>query len=258
MSAKDVKFSSEARDLMMSGVNTLANAVKVTLGPKGRNVVLDKSFGAPSITKDGVSVAQEIELEGKFENMGAQMVKEVASKTNDIAGDGTTTATVLAQTLISEGVKSVAAGMNPMDLKRGIDKATAAVVSNLQKASQPCKNSEAIAQVATISANSDTSVGSIIAEAMEKVGKEGVITVEEGSTLENELDVVEGMQFDRGYLSPYFINNQEKMSADLEHPYILLHDSKIANIRDLLPALEAVQKLENLFSLLLKILRGKH
>ncbi len=242
MSAKDVKFSSEARDLMMSGVNTLANAVKVTLGPKGRNVVLDKSFGAPAITKDGVSVAQEIELEGKFENMGAQMVKEVASKTNDIAGDGTTTATVLAQSLISEGVKSVAAGMNPMDLKRGIDKATEVVVATLQKSSQPCKDSDSIAQVGTISANSDVSVGAIIAEAMEKVGKEGVITVEEGSTLENELDVVEGMQFDRGYLSPYFINNQESMTADLEHPYILLHDAKIANIRDLLPALEAVQK----------------
>ena len=242
MSAKDVKFSSEARDLMMSGVNTLADAVKVTLGPKGRNVVLDKSFGSPAITKDGVSVAQEIELDGKFENMGAQMVKEVASKTNDIAGDGTTTATVLAQTLISEGVKSVAAGMNPMDLKRGIDKATEAVVATLQKSSQPCKESDSIAQVGTISANSDVSVGAIIAEAMEKVGKEGVITVEEGSTLENELDVVEGMQFDRGYLSPYFINNQESMTADLEHPYILLHDAKISNIRDLLPALEAVQK----------------
>ena len=242
MSAKDVKFSSEARDLMMSGVNTLADAVKVTLGPKGRNVVLDKSFGSPDITKDGVSVAQEIELDGKFENMGAQMVKEVASKTNDIAGDGTTTATVLAQTLISEGVKSVAAGMNPMDLKRGIDKATEAVVATLQKSSQPCKDSDSIAQVGTISANSDASVGAIIAEAMEKVGKEGVITVEEGSTLENELDVVEGMQFDRGYLSPYFINNQESMTADLEHPYILLHDAKISNIRDLLPALEAVQK----------------
>ena len=242
MSAKDVKFSSEARDLMMSGVNTLADAVKVTLGPKGRNVVLDKSFGSPAITKDGVSVAQEIELDGKFENMGAQMVKEVASKTNDIAGDGTTTATVLAQTLISEGVKSVAAGMNPMDLKRGIDKATEAVVATLQKSSQPCKDSDSIAQVGTISANSDVSVGAIIAEAMEKVGKEGVITVEEGSTLENELDVVEGMQFDRGYLSPYFINNQESMTADLEHPSILLHDAKISNIRDLLPALEAVQK----------------
>jgi len=242
MSAKDVKFGSEARDLMMSGVNTLANAVKVTLGPKGRNVVIDKSFGGPSITKDGVSVAQEIELDGKFENMGAQMVKEVASKTNDIAGDGTTTATVLAQSLISEGVKSVAAGMNPMDLKRGIDKATEVVVAALEKSSQPCKNSEEISQVASISANSDESVGEIIARAMEKVGKEGVITVEEGSTLENELDVVEGMQFDRGYLSPYFINNHESMTSDLEKPFILLHDSKIANIRDLLPALEAVQK----------------
>ena len=242
MSAKDVKFSSEARDLMMSGVNTLADAVKVTLGPKGRNVVLDKSFGSPAITKDGVSVAQEIELSDKFENMGAQMVKEVASKTNDIAGDGTTTATVLAQTLISEGVKSVAAGMNPMDLKRGIDKATEVVVAALQKSSQPCKDSDSISQVGTISANSDASVGAIIAEAMEKVGKEGVITVEEGSTLDNELDVVEGMQFDRGYLSPYFINNQESMTADLEHPSILLHDAKISNIRDLLPALEAVQK----------------
>jgi len=242
MSAKDVKFGSEARDLMLSGVNTLANAVKVTLGPKGRNVVIDKSFGAPAITKDGVSVAQEIELEGKFENMGAQMVKEVASKTNDIAGDGTTTATVLAQALIMEGVKSVAAGMNPMDLKRGIDKATDVVVSALKDASQPCNDAEAISQVGTISANSDASVGAIIAEAMEKVGQEGVITVEEGTTLENELDVVEGMQFDRGYLSPYFINNQESMTADLEAPSILLHDGKIANIRDLLPALEAVQK----------------
>jgi len=242
MSAKDVKFGPEARELMLSGVNTLANAVKVTLGPKGRNVVIDKSFGAPAITKDGVTVAQDIELEGKFENMGAQMVKEVASKTSEIAGDGTTTATVLAQKIVSEGVKSVAAGMNPMDLKRGIDKATEVVVAALQKSSQPCKNNAEIAQVGTISANSDTSVGGIIAEAMEKVGKEGVITVEEGSTLENELDVVEGMQFDRGYLSPYFINNQESMTADLESPYILLHDSKIANIRDLLPALESVQK----------------
>ena len=242
MSAKDVKFSSEARDLMMSGVNTLADAVKVTLGPKGRNVVLDKSFGSPAITKDGVSVAQEIELSDKFENMGAQMVKEVASKTNDIAGDGTTTATVLAQTLISEGVKSVAAGMNPMDLKRGIDKATEVVVAALQKSSQPCKDSDSISQVGTISANSDASVAAIIDEAMEKVGKEGVITVEEGSTLDNELDVVEGMQFDRGYLSPYFINNQESMTADLEHPSILLHDAKISTRRDLLPALEAVQK----------------
>ncbi len=242
MSAKDVKFGSEARESMLSGVNTLANAVKITLGPKGRNVVIDKSFGAPAITKDGVTVAQEIELEGKFENMGAQMVKEVASKTNDIAGDGTTTATVLAQSLISEGVKSVAAGMNPMDLKRGIDKATEVVVAALQKASQPCSDSASIAQVGTISANSDSTVGDIIAEAMEKVGQEGVITVEEGSTLNNELDVVEGMQFDRGYLSPYFINNQESMTADLESPFILLHDAKIANIRDLLPTLEAVQK----------------
>ena len=242
MSAKDVKFGPEARELMLSGVNTLANAVKVTLGPKGRNVVIDKSFGAPAITKDGVTVAQDIELDGKFENMGAQMVKEVASKTSEIAGDGTTTATVLAQKIVSEGVKSVAAGMNPMDLKRGIDKATEVVVAALKKSSQPCKNNAEIAQVGTISANSDTSVGDIIAEAMEKVGKEGVITVEEGSTLENELDVVEGMQFDRGYLSPYFINNQESMTADLESPYILLHDSKIANIRDLLPALESVQK----------------
>jgi chaperonin GroEL len=227
---------------MLDGVNTLANAVKVTLGPKGRNVILDKSFGAPNITKDGVSVAQEITLEGRFENMGAQMVKEVASKTNDIAGDGTTTATVLAQSLVVEGVKSVAAGMNPMDLKRGIDKATEAVVKELQNLSQPCKDYKAIAQVGTISANSDSSVGDIIAEAMEKVGQTGVITVEEGSTLENELDIVEGMQFDRGYLSPYFINNQDSMTADLESPYVLLHDSKISNIRDLLPALEAVQK----------------
>jgi len=242
MSAKDVKFGSEARDLMLEGVNMLANAVKVTLGPRGRNVVIDKAFGAPAITKDGVSVAQEIELEGKFENMGAQMVKEVASKTNDIAGDGTTTATVLAQALITEGVKAVAAGMNPMDLKRGIDKATEVVVAALKSASQPCKDTAAIAQVGTISANSDTSVGAIIAEAMEKVGQEGVITVEEGTTLENELDVVEGMQFDRGYLSPYFINNQESMTAELEEPLILLHDSKIQTIRDLLPALEAVQK----------------
>ena len=242
MSAKDVKFGSEARNLMLDGVNTLANAVKVTLGPKGRNVVIDKSFGAPHITKDGVSVAKEIELEGKFENMGAQMLKEVASKTSDIAGDGTTTATVLAHALITEGVKAVAAGMNPMDLKRGIDKATTVVVAALKDASQPCNDAAAIAQVGTISANSDVSVGAIIAEAMEKVGNEGVITVEEGTTLDNELDVVEGMQFDRGYLSPYFINNQESMNADLEEPLILLHDSKIQTIRDLLPALEAVQK----------------
>ena len=242
MAAKDIKFGPEARNLMLDGVNMLANAVKVTLGPKGRNVVLDKSFGAPTITKDGVSVAQEIELENKFENMGAQMVKEVASKTNDIAGDGTTTATVLAQALVVEGVKSVAAGMNPMDLKRGIDKATEAAVAALRDLSQPCNDTKAIAQVGTISANSDTSVGDIIAEAMERVGQAGVITVEEGQAFDNELDVVEGMQFERGYLSPYFVNNQDSMSADLETPYVLLHDSKISNIRDLLPALEAVQK----------------
>lgn len=242
MSAKDIKFGSEARNLMLDGVNMLANAVKVTLGPKGRNVVLDKSFGGPTITKDGVSVAQEITLEGKFENMGAQMVKEVASKTNDIAGDGTTTATVLAQALVIEGVKSVAAGMNPMDLKRGIDKATEAAVNVLRDISQPCNDTKAIAQVGTISANSDASVGDIIADAMKKVGQAGVITVEEGSGFENELDVVEGMQFDRGYLSPYFVNNQESMTADLDKPFVLLHDGKISNIRDLLPALEAVQK----------------
>lgn len=242
MSAKDIKFGSEARNLMLDGVNTLANAVKVTLGPKGRNVVLDKSFGAPTITKDGVSVAQEIELEAKFENMGAQMVKEVASKTNDIAGDGTTTATVLAQALVTEGVKSVAAGMNPMDLKRGIDKATKAAVEALHNLSQPCKDTKAIAQVGAISANADNSVGDIIAEAMKKVGQAGVITVEEGSGFENELEVVEGMQFDRGYLSPYFVNNQDAMTADLEAPFILLNEGKIANIRDLLPTLEAVQK----------------
>ncbi|BAF61635.1 chaperonin GroEL [Candidatus Vesicomyidisocius calyptogenae] len=242
MSAKDIKFGPEARNLMLDGVNMLANAVKVTLGPKGRNVVLDKSFGGPTITKDGVSVAQEITLEGKFENMGAQMVKEVASKTNDIAGDGTTTATVLAQALVTEGVKSVAAGMNPMDLKRGIDKATEVAVNALHDFSQPCNDTKAIAQVGTISANSDVSVGDIIADAMEKVGQAGVITVEEGSGFENELDVVEGMQFDRGYLSPYFVNNQDTMTADLESPFVLLHDAKISNIRDLLPALEIVQK----------------
>nr|BAW83439.1 chaperonin GroEL [Calyptogena laubieri symbiont] len=242
MSAKDIKFGPEARNLMLDGVNMLANAVKVTLGPKGRNVVLDKSFGGPTITKDGVSVAQEISLEGKFENMGAQMVKEVASKTNDIAGDGTTTATVLAQALVTEGVKSVAAGMNPMDLKRGIDKATEVAVNALRDFSQPCNDTKAIAQVGTISANSDVSVGDIIADAMEKVGQAGVITVEEGSGFENELDVVEGMQFDRGYLSPYFVNNQDTMTADLESPFVLLHDAKISNIRDLLPALEIVQK----------------
>jgi len=242
MSAKEVKFSEDARQRMLSGVNTLANAVKVTLGPKGRNVVLDKSFGAPTITKDGVSVAKEIELADKFENMGAQMVKEVSSQTSDIAGDGTTTATVLAQAILVEGNKAVAAGMNPMDLKRGIDKATFAVVESLKKMSKPCSDDKAIAQVGTISANSDEEIGTIIADAMGKVGKEGVITVEEGSGFTNELDVVEGMQFDRGYLSPYFVNNQQSMTADLEEPYILMHDKKISNIRDLLPTLEAVAK----------------
>jgi len=242
MSAKEVKFSEDARQRMLSGVNTLANAVKVTLGPKGRNVVLDKSFGAPTITKDGVSVAKEIELADKFENMGAQMVKEVSSQTSDIAGDGTTTATVLAQAILVEGNKAVAAGMNPMDLKRGIDKATLAVVESLKKMSKPCSDDKAIAQVGTISANSDDEIGTIIADAMGKVGKEGVITVEEGSGFTNELDVVEGMQFDRGYLSPYFVNNQQSMTADLEEPYILMHDKKISNIRDLLPTLEAVAK----------------
>jgi chaperonin GroEL len=242
MSAKDVKFGGDARVRMMEGVNILANAVKVTLGPKGRNVVLEKSFGAPTVTKDGVSVAKEIELKDKFENMGAQMVKEVASKTSDIAGDGTTTATVLAQAMVREGLKAVAAGMNPMDLKRGMDKAVEAATEELKKLSKPCTESRAIAQVGTISANSDDSIGNIIAEAMEKVGKEGVITVEDGTSLQNELDVVEGMQFDRGYLSPYFINNQQSQSAELDAPYILLHDKKISNIRDLLPVLEGVAK----------------
>ncbi len=242
MSAKEVKFSDDARHRMIAGVNILANAVKVTLGPKGRNVVLDKSFGAPTITKDGVSVAKEIELEDKFENMGAQMVKEVSSQTSDTAGDGTTTATVLAQSILAEGMKAVAAGMNPMDLKRGIDKAVVASVEALKKLSKPCNDNQAIAQVGTISANSDENIGGIIAEAMGKVGMEGVITVEEGSGLENELDVVEGMQFDRGYLSPYFINNQESMSVELESPLILVFDKKISNIRDLLPILEGVAK----------------
>ena len=242
MSAKDVKFGDDARAKILAGVNVLADAVKVTLGPKGRNVVLDKAFGAPTITKDGVSVAKEIELEDKFENMGAQLVKEVASKTNDVAGDGTTTATVLAQAMVREGLKAVAAGMNPMDLKRGIDKAVSSAVASLQDLSKPCADAKEIAQVGTVSANSDESVGNIIAEAMDKVGKEGVITVEEGQSLENELDVVEGMQFDRGYLSPYFANKQDTMIADLETPLILLHDKKISNIRDLLPTLEAVAK----------------
>tara|TARA_B100000579_G_scaffold109020_1_gene86946 strand:- start:943 stop:2583 length:1641 start_codon:yes stop_codon:yes gene_type:complete len=242
MSAKDVKFSEEARAKLLEGVNTLADAVKVTLGPKGRNVILDKSFGAPAVTKDGVSVAKEIELEDKFQNMGAQMVKEVASQTNDQAGDGTTTATVLAQAIVNEGLKSVSAGLNPMDLKRGIDKAIAAAVKEVEKLSTPCKDNSAIAQVGSISANGDTDVGEIIAEAMDKVGKEGVITVEDGSGIDNELDVVEGMQFDRGYLSPYFINNQEKMNVALEDPFILLFDKKISNIKDLIPLLEAVAK----------------
>jgi chaperonin GroEL len=242
MSAKEIKFGDEARQSMIAGVNTLANAVKVTLGPKGRNVVIDKSFGAPTITKDGVSVAKEIELKDKFENMGAQIVKEVASQTSDIAGDGTTTATVLAQAILNEGLKAVAAGMNPMDLKRGIDKAVIEAVKEIKKLAKPCADDIAIAQVGTISANSDTAVGEIIAEAMKKVGKEGVITVEEGNSLENQLDVVEGMQFDRGYLSPYFINNQDNMSAELDAPYLLLVDKKISNIRELLPILEAVAK----------------
>jgi len=242
MSAKEVRFGDEARERLFAGVNLLANAVKVTLGPKGRNVVLDKSFGAPTVTKDGVSVAKEIELDDKFMNMGAQMVKEVASHTSDIAGDGTTTATVLAQAILREGLKSVAAGMNPMDLKRGIDKATIAIVEQLGKLSKPCDDDKAIAQVGTISANSDESIGQIIADAMAKVGKQGVITVEDGSGLENELDVVEGMQFDRGYLSPYFINNSQEQSVELDDPYILLFDKKISNIRDLLPLLEGVAK----------------
>ena len=242
MAAKDVRFGDEVRQKMTNGVNILANAVKVTLGPKGRNVVLERSYGAPTITKDGVSVAKEIELKDKFENMGAQMVKEVASKTSDIAGDGTTTATVLAQAIIREGMKSVAAGMNPMDLKRGIDKAVAAAIANLKEQSKPCTTSKEIAQVGSISANSDETIGKIIADAMDKVGKEGVITVEDGSGLESELDVVEGMQFDRGYLSPYFINNQERQIALLDNPFVLLHDKKISNIRDLLPTLEQVAK----------------
>ncbi len=242
MAAKEVRFSDDARQRMVKGVNVLANAVKATLGPKGRNAVLEKSFGAPTITKDGVSVAKEIELKDKFENMGAQMVKEVASNTSDEAGDGTTTATVLAQAIIREGMKAISAGRNPMDVKRGIDKGVAAAIEELKKLAKPCKDSKAIAQVGTISANSDESIGKTIADAMEKVGKEGVITVEEGSGLENELEVVEGMQFDRGYLSPYFINNQQNQTSELEKPYILLVDKKISNIRELLPLLEGVAK----------------
>jgi chaperonin GroEL len=242
MAAKEVRFGDDARQKMFAGVNVLANAVKVTLGPKGRNVVIDKSFGAPTVTKDGVSVAKEIELEDKFENMGAQMLKEVASQTSDVAGDGTTTATVLAQAVLREGLKSVAAGMNPMDLKRGIDKATIAIIAELRKLSKPCEDHKAIAQVGSISANADNAIGEIISESMQKVGKEGVITVEEGSGLDNELDVVEGMQFDRGYLSPYFINDAASQSVELENPMILLFDKKISNIRDLLPVLEGVAK----------------
>ena len=242
MSAKEVKFGEAARGAKLRGVNILADAVRVTLGPKGRNVVLDKSFGAPTVTKDGVSVAKEIELKDKFENMGAQMLKEVASKTSDVAGDGTTTATVLAQSMLREGFKAVAAGMNPMDLKRGIDKAVIATVKELHNMSKPCADHKEIAQVGTVSANSDESIGSIIAESMEKVGKEGVITVEEGKTLDNELEVVEGMQFDRGYLSPYFINDQDAMQTNMENPLILIHDKKISNIRDMLPVLEATAK----------------
>ncbi|MGH8171358.1 MAG: chaperonin GroEL [Steroidobacteraceae bacterium] len=242
MAAKEVRFGDDARSRMFRGVNVLANAVKATLGPKGRNAVLEKSFGAPTITKDGVSVAKEIELKDKFENMGAQMVKEVASNTSDEAGDGTTTATVLAQAILREGLKAVSSGRNPMDIKRGIDKGVAAAVEELKKHSKPCKDSKSIAQVGTISANSDESIGKTIADAMEKVGKEGVITVEEGSGLENELEVVEGMQFDRGYLSPYFINNQQNQTAELEKPVILLVDKKISNIRELLPLLEGVAK----------------
>ena len=242
MAIKDVRFGDDVRQKMTNGVNTIANAVKVTLGPKGRNVVLERSYGAPTITKDGVSVAKEIELKDRFENMGAQMVKEVASKTSDIAGDGTTTATVLAQAIIREGMKSVAAGMNPMDLKRGIDKAVEVAVAELKKMSKPCTTSKEIAQVGSISANSDSSIGDKIAEAMDKVGKEGVITVEDGTSLEMELEVVEGMQFDRGYLSPYFINNPERQISLLENPYVLLYDKKISSIRDLLPALEQIAK----------------
>jgi len=242
MSAKEVRFGDDARSRMVKGVNILANAVKVTLGPKGRNVVLDKSYGAPTVTKDGVSVAKEINLEDKFENMGAQMVKEVSSQTSDVAGDGTTTATVLAQAIVREGMKSVSAGMNPMDLKRGVDKAISAAVEELKKISKPCEDNASIAQVGTISANTDSNIGNIIAEAMEKVSTQGVITVEEGTTLENELDIVEGMQFDRGYLSPYFVTDQQSMTADLENPFILLFDKKISNIRELLPILEGVAK----------------
>src|SRR5204863_2770266 len=239
MAAKDVKFSSDARERMLRGVDTLANAVRVTLGPKGRNVVLDKSFGAPRITKDGVTVAKEIELADKFENMGAQMVREVASKTNDAAGDGTTTATVLAHAIVREGAKSVAAGMNPMDLKRGVEKAVEAVVADLKKRSKKVKSNDEIRQVGTISANGDKTIGKMIAEAMAKVGNEGVITIEEAKSFDTEMEVVEGMQFDRGYISPYFVTNAEKMMAELDEPYILIHEKKLGSLKDLLPILEA-------------------
>ena len=242
MSAKEIRFSEDARQQLLRGVNKLANAVKVTLGPKGRNVVIEKSFGAPTVTKDGVSVAKDIELEDRLENMGAQMVKEVASKTSDTAGDGTTTATVLAQAMLREGMKAVAAGMNPMDLKRGIDKAVIKAVEEIQKLSTPVVDNKAIAQVGTVSANGDSEIGDIIAQAMDKVGKEGVITVEDGTGLQNELETVEGMQFDRGYLSPYFVTDQSSMQVEQENPYILLHDKKISNVRELLPVLEAVAK----------------
>ena len=256
--AKDVIFGSSARQRMLNGVNILADAVKATLGPKGRNVILDKSFGAPTVTKDGVSVAKEIELSDKVENMGAQMIKEVASQASDVAGDGTTTATVLAQSIVNEGLKSVAAGMNPMDLKRGIDKAIAAAVEKISAAAIPCEDGKAIAQVGSISANSDVAVGEIIAEAMEKVGKEGVITVEEGSGLENELDVVEGMQFDRGYLSPYFINNQESMSVDVDDPFILLVEKKSLQYSRIAAIVGAgCQGFQAVWSLLLKTLKAK-
>ena len=257
MSAKDVRFGEDARGKMMRGGNVLADAVKVTLGPKGRNVVLAKSFGAPTVTKDGVSVAKEIELENNFEDMGAQMVKEVASKTSDVAGDGTTTATVLAQAMLREGLKAVAAGMNPMDLKRGLDKAVSGAVDELHGMSTPCTDNNAIAQVGSISANSDTEIGELIAEAMNKVGKEGVITVEDATGLKNELDVVEGMQFDRGYLSPYFINDQATMSVELENPFILLHDKKISNVRDLLPVLETVAKSGNPLLIIAEDIEGE-
>lgn len=258
MAGKQVVFGDDARSKIVTGVNVLANAVKVTLGPKGRNVVLERSFGAPTVTKDGVSVAKEVELTDKLENMGAQLVKEVASKTNDNAGDGTTTATVLAQAIVREGFKYVAAGFNPTDIKRGIDKAVAAIVEEIKKTAKDVTTSKEIAQVGTISANSDDSVGAIISEAMDKVGKEGVITVEDGKSLENELEVVEGMQFDRGYLSPYFINNVDKQIALLDNPYILLHDKKISNIRDLLPLLEQVAKSSRPLLIIPKTLMVKH